>query len=787
MKKLLLLLVALIATATAWSQDFTPLQFGVDNQFEISRDDLYLSFTPEETDYYVISTVSDVAHDICINLWSDSLFYAYCEPDELQQTYISNLGYPHKLYAGETYRMNLYTDDYDFTGTATVTISKGYLVSPDAESADLTNVLYPLPVAAYEGQEVKLTASPGVTINNLTATSGGEPVAITADDTGMVFSFTMPAADVVISGSYEMPSLQLGDNEVDLTAEGSQFAFVPDESGAYVITMNCGAEAQIYLVLNNDLVTIGYAPEGETLTMGAMLEANVTYYVQMMIREGVVEGANLNIAKRELPPITVGENAIDVPYVATFDYPFTPPVSGDYTFYTTDDGAIFPRVNLFVGDLQIGSYYNDNSDLNFTVSMVAGCTYTFKAAASPNYPHMSTLHLTVVSHQVIPETFSYIDENRETKSHEAIVLTGDETWLGMDEQESWYVAKGTLNYTQTLNIAGDVHLILANGAVMNIGSEASPVSGKGIDGSEYYSNLTIYGQTLDDDTAGHLNINTDDGCIYVAGDYAQHSGNVTANSSDGGGVEPWYNFAFTGGTLYVTADKNAIYNDDNVDILGGKLSAICVGNYYGIYSLKGIVTFGWKSLDDEFTISNFTYASAYSDIKIIDGQAFTDGENIYDSTTPPAVLWALTNVTLRPVATFAISLPESFEHGTVICDKQTAYEGQTVMLTVTPDNGYELETLTVTFTNEDEPSGAPMRLQGGSLELTPGENGTYTFAMPAQPVTVNATFKESTPTGIEEINAANSKTGQRYNLMGQPVGKGYKGIVIENGKKILVK
>ena len=382
-----------------------------------------------------------------------------------------------------------------------------------------------------------------------------------------------------------------------------------------------------------------------------------------------------------------------------------------------------------------------------------------------------------------PVITSYVDADGVVHDNvQAIPLDETMTSLGEDEQESWYVASGTLNYTQTLTFAGDVHLILADGAVMNIGTEAAPVSGKGIDGSDYYSDFTIYGQTLDDDTAGHLNINTDKECIEVAGDYAQHSGNVTANSVNENGVVPWYNFAFTGGTLYITAKANAIDTNDNVDILGGKLSAVCVGNYFGINSTRGVATIGWKNADDEFTVSNFAVT-----VKIVDGQAFTDGENIYDSTTPSDVLWALTNVTLRPVATFAISLPESFEHGTVSCDKQTAYEGQTVTLTVKPDNGYELETLTVTFTNENEPSGSPLRLQGGSLELTPGENGIYTFAMPAQPVTVNATFKETTITGVEDINAAQPKSGQRFNVMGQPVGKDYKGIVIEDGKKLIVR
>ncbi len=116
----------------------------------------------------------------------------------------------------------------------------------------------------------------------------------------------------------------------------------------------------------------------------------------------------------------------------------------------------------------------------------------------------------------------------------------------------------------------------------------------------------------------------------------------------------------------------------------------------------------------------------------------------------------------------------------VICDKTTATQGETVTLTVTPNNGYELETLTVTIV--DVTLGAR-----ANVDITEGENGTYTFAMPAAPVTVSASFKMSTPTGVDYLNINNSKSNQRYNLMGIPVGKDYRGIVIENGKKILVK
>ena len=80
-----------------------------------------------------------------------------------------------------------------------------------------------------------------------------------------------------------------------------------------------------------------------------------------------------------------------------------------------------------------------------------------------------------------------------------------------------------------------------------------------------------------------------------------------------------------------------------------------------------------------------------------------------------------------------------------------------------------------------------MRLRGGNVELTPGDNGTYTFEMPAAPVTVSATFREAIATGVENINVATAKRGQRYNLMGQPVGNDYKGIVIEDGRKRVIK
>ena len=530
MKKYLLLLVSLLTTATVWAQEYTPIQFGENGPYDISfSEPAYLSFTPEATDYYVFTTFSEVSHSIAIELSEFFFEGVESEPAPFGGIYGACYGLGQKLNAGETYHLQIQASEYGSRGMAYIKVDKGYLVSPDAESADLANVLTPLPTAAYEGQEVKLTNRNGAIISNLTATANGEPIEVTADGTGMVYTFTMPAADVVLSGSVEIPTLQLGDNEI---SNEVYYAFTPAESGAYVFSS--GTVDVASLLLGNDYVSMGFGFNGQTLAMGAMLEANATYTIQCMIPDGT---AIMNVAKLELTPITVGENEIyAVGGIQYFEYPFTPPVSGDYTFSFTCEESLNPEATLLLGEDMIAQC--SSGELSFTATLEAGTTYSLRMNNRGSY-NVVPIQLTVVS---------------------------------------------------------------------------------------------------------------------------------------------------------------------------------------------------------------------------------------------------------PPLPSFSISIPESFEHGTVECDKETADYGETVTLTVTPDEGYELENLTVTIASV-VPSGiSTLRLRGGeTIELTPGENGTYTFEMPAAPVTVNATFRETGLTGVIDINAAHPKTGRRYNLMGQPVGKDYKGIVIQDGKKLIVR
>ena len=85
------------------------------------------------------------------------------------------------------------------------------------------------------------------------------------------------------------------------------------------------------------------------------------------------------------------------------------------------------------------------------------------------------------------------------------------------------------------------------------------------------------------------------------------------------------------------------------------------------------------------------------------------------------------------VTTYAITV-KSAKNGDVTASHKTASKGTTVTLTVDPDKGYVLDTLTVLDGKDKE------------IKLTE-KNGKFTFTMPASKVTVAATFKASAPTG----------------------------------------
>lgn len=86
---------------------------------------------------------------------------------------------------------------------------------------------------------------------------------------------------------------------------------------------------------------------------------------------------------------------------------------------------------------------------------------------------------------------------------------------------------------------------------------------------------------------------------------------------------------------------------------------------------------------------------------------------------------------VTPVSSsYPVSTPDSAENGSVSASRKNASKGTVVTVTVQPEAGYVLETLTVTDKN------------GNVLELTDKGNGQFTFIMPGSKVEIAATFME---------------------------------------------
>ena len=110
---------------------------------------------------------------------------------------------------------------------------------------------------------------------------------------------------------------------------------------------------------------------------------------------------------------------------------------------------------------------------------------------------------------------------------------------------------------------------------------------------------------------------------------------------------------------------------------------------------------------------------------------------VFDKDTTVYAHWTYTGSTGGGggggVTTYTITV-KSAKNGDVTASHKTASKGTAVTLTVDPDKGYVLDTLTVLDGKDKE------------IKLTE-KNGKFTFTMPASKVTVAATFKASAPTG----------------------------------------
>ena len=134
----------------------------------------------------------------------------------------------------------------------------------------------------------------------------------------------------------------------------------------------------------------------------------------------------------------------------------------------------------------------------------------------------------------------------------------------------------------------------------------------------------------------------------------------------------------------------------------------------------------------EWTIDGIAYSARDAYVLARDTTAYATWEDAPTDTTP--------STSGGGVTTYPVNLPDDLDGGTITAKPTRASEGSKVTLTPTPDDGYKVDKVVVT--DKD----------GNPVEVTPNDDGTYTFKMPKGGANVTATFvKDETPADNEKF------------------------------------
>ena len=194
-----------------------------------------------------------------------------------------------------------------------------------------------------------------------------------------------------------------------------------------------------------------------------------------------------------------------------------------------------------------------------------------------------------------------------------------------------------------------------------------------------------------------------------------------------------------GGWYYDNNGGKAKWNFDTDTVTRAMtLTAKWVQTYTVTFETSGGSAVGPVTVDAGSTVtkpadptkSGYTFGGWYKDSTLQTPWDFANGTVTADTTlyakwtaNPPAPSYD------DPDPTYAVSAPAA-ENGSVTVSPRNASAGSTVTITVKPDSGYVLETISATDRN------------GNDLKLTDRGNGKYTFTMPGSRVEVKVTFME---------------------------------------------
>jgi len=276
----------------------------------------------------------------------------------------------------------------------------------------------------------------------------------------------------------------------------------------------------------------------------------------------------------------------------------------------------------------------------------------------------------------------------------------------------WYVVSGNVTINGKLSLYGEnSHLILCDGATLNINHTNN---NNGLYGG---GNLSIYGQSVGN---GTLTVSVPWVGLNTNNDLIINGGIISATSTTNSGITAGPgNITINRGSVTARGYYNGIYGQKNIFINGGIVNATNGegSNSYGINAGLDI-TLGYTELTDRITSSS--YKSYNGTVSVKAGQFLTDGTTAaYIGTLNNDQINALAGQTLQPC--FSLTLPEHVVTTGVISQSgTTAYAVPGAEVTIAGAPGYSITLVTFNGNN-----------------ATSNLDGSYTFTMPAENVTVS--------------------------------------------------
>ena len=376
------------------------------------------------------------------------------------------------------------------------------------------------------------------------------------------------------------------------------------------------------------------------------------------------------------------------------------------------------------GDLKIDGYHWDNADRTLTLNGLA-------LTGTLTLPDASGREIKIVmSKESLVNSVSVSGSYRPT-----VHITGSAplTVQSISGDMSLTVAQGAvLNAMERINIgsSGNADSIITVNGTLTVKGDSGIRCGQMVTGADGTVNISgACGVAV-------FGVNGSSGTEYKGAFQIANGGTFTADCTD-------YNvMVFTGGAA-VTKENAETYLvlPDNY-LPAGHSIRVVTGESGG--DTHYAVTVAQKDADLTLVSEHITGAGGKMELKY-QPTPTPDPEPTPDPDPMPG------GGSDDSEPSYSILLTET-KGGVLAVRYKYASKGDTVTITVTPDAGYELDTLTAADKN------------GKELALTDKGDGKYTFTMPGSKVTVTARFKQ-TDTGTENPFTDISKNDYFYDAV----------------------